>query len=122
MSIAAIIADMVRAGVDPDIIGRAAEAMATPVKGVDPAAEKRRAYDRERKRLLPSDWSDVRRAVFERDGWVCAYCNAEVSAPHCDHVKPLAQGGSSTPDNLVTSCPSCNLAKRNRSPEEWMGL
>lgn len=54
--VATLIADMVRAGVDPDLIGRAAAALSErePVKIVDEQAERRRAKDRERKRLRNS--------------------------------------------------------------------
>jgi hypothetical protein len=47
---------MVRAGIDPDLIGRTAAALAErePVKVVDEQAERRRAADRERKRLRNS--------------------------------------------------------------------
>lgn len=59
-SVAALIADMIRAGVDPELIGRTAEALAArePVKIVDEQAERRRAKDRERKRLRNSAESD----------------------------------------------------------------
>lgn len=54
--VAALIADMVRAGVDPELIGRTAAALAQrePVKIVDEQAERRRAKDRQRKRLRNS--------------------------------------------------------------------
>jgi hypothetical protein len=54
--VAQLIADMVRAGIDPDIIGRTAAALSErePVKIVDEQAERRRAKDRERKRLRNS--------------------------------------------------------------------
>jgi hypothetical protein len=55
--IAALIADMVRAGVDPDLIGRTADALAqreVMPTIIDEAAERRRAKDRERKRLRNS--------------------------------------------------------------------
>ncbi len=54
--IAKLIADMVRAGVDPELIGRAAAALAErePVLVADEQAERRRAKDRERKRLRKS--------------------------------------------------------------------
>jgi hypothetical protein len=52
--VAALIADMVRAGVDAELIGRAAAALTQNVQIVqnvqDPVADKRRAYDRNRKR------------------------------------------------------------------------
>lgn len=54
-NVATLIADMVRAGVDPDIIGRTAEALSKqPTSSVDEQAERRRAKDRERKRLRNS--------------------------------------------------------------------
>lgn len=54
--VAAIIADLVRAGVDPDLIGRTAAALASrdPAIVVDAQAERRREKDRERKRLRNS--------------------------------------------------------------------
>ncbi|MGN6534281.1 MAG: hypothetical protein ACTHKQ_00950 [Mesorhizobium sp.] len=54
--VASLIADMVRAGVDPDLIGRTAAALSRrePVKIMDEQAERRRAKDRERKRLRNS--------------------------------------------------------------------
>jgi len=47
---------MVRAGVDPELIGRTAAALVErePVKIIDEPAERRRAKDRERKRLRKS--------------------------------------------------------------------
>lgn len=52
MSVADLISDMVRAGVDPDLIGRTAQLLCErePVTTVDETAERRRAADRERKR------------------------------------------------------------------------
>lgn len=60
-NVAALIADMVRAGVDPELIGRAAEALSQrePVRVVDEQAERRRAKDRDRKRLRNSAESAV---------------------------------------------------------------
>lgn len=52
--IAELIADMVLAGVDPDLIGRTAAAFAGMKPTVDESAERRRAADRQRKRLRNS--------------------------------------------------------------------
>lgn len=54
--VAALIADMVRAGVDPELIGRTAAALSQreAVLVSDEAAERRRAADRNRKRLRKS--------------------------------------------------------------------
>lgn len=51
--VAKLIADMVRAGVNPDLIGRAAAALAErePVHLVDEQAERKRAADRDRMRI-----------------------------------------------------------------------
>lgn len=63
MSVSSLIADMVRAGVDPDLIGRAAELLAARevVEMRDEQAERRRAADRERKafRRIPQNSADT---------------------------------------------------------------
>ncbi len=52
--------------------------------------------------------------VFERDGYICHYCQKQLTrfTATLDHVKPLAEGGDNSLDNLVTACLDCN-AKRN---------
>ncbi len=58
----------------------------------------------------------LRFEVFKRDSFTCQYCGKR--APdvvlHCDHVKPLAEGGSTDILNLVTACIDCNLGKGPR--------
>jgi 5-methylcytosine-specific restriction endonuclease McrA len=34
---------------------------------------------------------------------------------HVDHLVPLAAGGPTTADNLVTACEECNLGKATRA-------
>ncbi|CAB4157509.1 HNHc domain containing protein [uncultured Caudovirales phage] len=55
----------------------------------------------------------VRFDVFKRDGFVCQYCGAHPPAVilHCDHVKPVAEGGTNATENLVTACQDCNQGK-----------
>lgn len=88
---------------------------------VDEAAVRRRDWDRDRKRELAKvPWADLRLQVFERDGYICSYCQIDVSNdPQCDHVVPLSRGGPSTLENLTTACRPCNTRKRDRTPEEW---
>ncbi len=67
-----------------------------------------------------ADWRKVRRAVLERDGFVCHWCFAPANT--VDHVRPLAMAGARLdPANLVAACRSCNsrrgaaVANRRRS-------
>jgi hypothetical protein len=55
----------------------------------------------------------IRFEIFKRDGFKCAYCGAPPTAGvlHVDHITPVAEGGTDDPENLVTSCPGCNLGK-----------
>jgi 5-methylcytosine-specific restriction endonuclease McrA len=50
----------------------------------------------------------------------CAYCGAVVTTgAHQDHVVPLANGGTYTPDNIVPACKSCNCSKGAKELEDW---
>lgn len=57
-----------------------------------------------------------RRALFARDGNSCQYCGGP--ADSIDHVMPRSRGGAHTWDNVAAACRPCNLAKRDRTPEE----
>lgn len=61
--------------------------------------------------LTVSAWKARRAAVFLRDDFTCNYCGERGGILECDHVIPLARGGSSDTDNLVTSCSRCNQSK-----------
>lgn len=50
---------------------------------------------------------------------LCAYCGAV--GEHMDHILPRSRGGSDNDENLTPSCARCNGAKRDMTPEEWMG-
>ena len=55
----------------------------------------------------------LRFEIFKRDGFRCIYCGITPiqAALRIDHVIPVAEGGPSTADNLVTSCHDCNAGK-----------
>lgn len=60
--------------------------------------------------------------VLNRDRYTCQYCGAKAPdvALELDHRIPVAAGGSSTFENLVTACHACNLGKSSKvlsSPE-----
>ena len=64
-------------------------------------------------------------ALFERDGWSCAYCGRGMSELRRrgvrltrDHVVPVSRGGSDSWRNVVTACEPCNLRKGGRTPLE----
>ena len=49
----------------------------------------------------------------------CAYCGKTTKKLTKDHVIPKAQGGSNRASNIVWACKTCNLAKADRTPDEW---
>lgn len=53
--------------------------------------------------------------VFLRDGYVCQYCEDDVSKKTAtlDHVLPTSHGGKTTWENTVTACAPCNASKGN---------
>lgn len=80
------------------------------------------AYAR-RARMSGVKYEKVKRdAIFERDGGRCVYCDVALNASdwHLDHVRPIAMGGGHVWANLVAACPSCNLSKSNRLPDNYL--
>lgn len=62
---------------------------------------------------------DVKSIYAEQDG-ECVYCGADLlEGYHVDHIMPLALGGSNWPDNLQCLCPTCNLRKGSKHPDDW---
>ncbi len=60
---------------------------------------------------------------YDRQKGRCYYCKKKVGDTyHVDHVVPLAKGGSNGPENLVVTCPECNLAKGSQHPAEFAGI
>lgn len=59
----------------------------------------------------------LRFEVFKRDQFTCQYCGAHPPSVilHCDHIHPVAKGGTNDIDNLITSCITCNQGKAARS-------
>lgn len=59
----------------------------------------------------------LRFEVFKRDSFTCQYCGRK--APdvvlEVDHIKPVAQGGTNTILNLITSCRECNRGKGKKN-------
>lgn len=65
---------------------------------------------------------DIKRQ-YELQGGLCYWCNTPLDGKyHLDHLIPLAVGGTNNPDNLVCSCPKCNLRKWKKLPDEFMKI
>lgn len=81
--------------------------------------------------------------VYERDGWKCVYCGAQLAKPEewlpcssgipgmlvcpwwlepatVDHVLPQSRGGNHKVENLVACCHSCNASKSTKTADEWL--
>ena len=83
-----------------------------------------------------SDWITPtrRRALYERDSWVCWLCISEVDPsligtrsiwrPSLDHILPRAEGGGDEDDNLRLAHMWCNTTRsdgRKYQPEDFRG-
>ena len=57
--------------------------------------------------------------AFERDGYICRDCRKPLTrfTATVVHVKPIAEGGDESVENLVTACIDCN-AKRSKEAAE----
>lgn len=65
-----------------------------------------------------------RAALYERDGWQCAYCGRGPRDARrmdqaaviltLDHLTARSHGGDNSPRNLVSACKSCNSSRGNR--------
>lgn len=52
----------------------------------------------------------------------CWHCGKSINdGYHIDHLIPLNRGGSNKANNIVISCPHCNLSRQDKLPHEWNG-
>jgi hypothetical protein len=62
----------------------------------------------------------LRFEVFKRDHFTCQYCGAQ--PPEIvlvvDHIVPVASGGETTLENLLSACEPCNQGKADRALEQ----
>lgn len=65
-----------------------------------------------------------RAEIFLRDNGQCRYCRCTLDPAnwHLDHFVPISRGGDHVRDNVVASCPPCNLRKNTKLPEEFVRL
>jgi 5-methylcytosine-specific restriction endonuclease McrA len=83
-----------------------------------PSVVRLRAYVNIRRRRQTAGMRRTR--VLIRDKFRCQYCGERRAAQDLtlDHITPRAQGGRSTPENLVAACITCNQRKASRTPEQ----
>lgn len=63
-----------------------------------------------------------RKAVFEASKGACHYCGTSLEIEvkwHIEHKMPRALMGGNEPSNLVASCVSCNMKKRDKTDVEF---
>ena len=60
-----------------------------------------------------------RMRVFERDEYKCQRCEKALTrfTATVDYLKPIAEGGSDSEENLLTVCGDCHSLKGGRMPE-----
>lgn len=59
-----------------------------------------------------------KRNILVRDDFTCAYCGTRSGKMTIDHIVPRSRGGSSTFENCVACCRTCNTKKGSRTPNE----
>jgi hypothetical protein len=70
-------------------------------------------------RPLAHVWRAIRERIFARDDYTCQYCGERGKKLECDHIHPVAKGGSHEDGNLTTACLACNRSKRDKTVSEW---
>lgn len=64
----------------------------------------------------------LRKDLWRSHEKVCCYCGGDIETyieMHIDHFEPKSKITEETIENLVCSCASCNLTKRDRDLEEF---
>lgn len=71
-------------------------------------------------KLPKHDVKLTRKALYERDRYVCQYCGNKFKSDelNIEHILPKSRGGQNTWENLAAACISCNRKKGNRTPSE----
>ena len=92
------------------------------------------AQNKDKRKLKTSStlWKKIRACIFERDGYLCQRCKrkdllkpVELHGPNhgvCDHVVPVAEGGTDDETNLETICQACCKEKTAEESKRGRGL
>lgn len=61
------------------------------------------------------------KAQYVKQNGLCFWCNVPLGdMHHGDHYIPLAKGGTNFPENIVLSCPPCNMSKGDKMPDVYL--
>lgn len=78
----------------------------------------RKSCEKRRALKFSTTISGIDTAYFASTRYRCFWCGRlHNGIYHIDHFYSLSRGGSHTLDNIVVSCPSCNLKKHVKDPE-----
>ena len=73
---------------------------------------------RERIKKVPLDKNDLKELISRYKN--CYWCNDKLNGIyHIDHYIPVSKGGTNEINNLVLSCPTCNLRKNAKDPHKF---
>ncbi len=78
----------------------------------------RRQHAHSRKRGVRPIPIEGQEIILEDFNGECAYCGSEATT--WDHIVPVAQGGQTTPGNIVPACATCNSSKKDREVFSWL--
>ena len=67
---------------------------------------------------------EIRDKFYKAYGKACKYCNCKLTIKNmvCDHIRPISNGGNSTPLNLQMICKRCNTRKGHLSHSDFVKL
>jgi 5-methylcytosine-specific restriction endonuclease McrA len=57
---------------------------------------------------LLKGYYNLKAFILDRDGHACQKCKSKKTKLHVHHIKFRSNGGTDTPDNLITLCESCH--------------
>lgn len=75
--------------------------------------------DKLHSRIVGTDLQRLRKQIFARDNYICAYCGKRGGSLELDHILPLSRGGTDDDSNLTTACVKCNRQKRTKTANEY---
>lgn len=86
--------------------------------------EKSRVYSQNRRNITVGRLSpDLAIHLFVEQDGVCLGCREDLGNDfHMDHIIPLSLGGLNADENIQLLCPTCNMSKGSKHPDEWNAL